>query len=280
MPLFSVIIPTYNHADTIIWALKSVQDQTVQDFEIIVAGDGVPDRTRDIMKGFCAEDDRIRFIDNPKDAGKGETQRHNAVVESKGTYIAYLGDDDLWHSQHLETMKRGLEETGADFCNSLNFVVGADKKTSILLGDIGRKFCRDTLLNLKFNFVGTSTVVHKKTSYDRLPCGWVPAPKGLWMDLHMWRQWFKAGDMRFASISKVTTVHLDSPGRDEMSVADRAAESEDWFNKIRDKAVFDDMEVQALRRSAMNEGCYRPTLQHFQRLYADAQEELRAREKR
>ncbi|WP_068307045.1 glycosyltransferase family 2 protein [Kordiimonas lacus] len=276
MPLFSVIIPTFNHADTIIWALKSVQEQSMQDFEVIVAGDGVPDRTRDIMKRFCAEDDRIRFIDNPKDAGKGETQRHNAVLASNGVYIAYLGDDDVWHSRHLEVMRSGMEETGADFCNSLNFVVDGAKEASILTGDIGKKFCRDTLLNLKFNFVGTSTVVHKRSSYHQLPRGWEPAPKGVWMDLHMWRQWFKEANMHFASIPQVTTVHLDSPGRDDMSVEDRAEESEYWLNIVRDQPVFADLEIQALRKSAMNSGCYRPVMHHFQHLYQKAQTELRA----
>ena len=46
----SVVIPTYNRAEIVSRAIKSVQDQTLQPFEIIVIDDGSSDDTRRITK--------------------------------------------------------------------------------------------------------------------------------------------------------------------------------------------------------------------------------------
>ncbi len=254
MPLFSVIIPTYNHCDTIIWSIRSVQEQTIQDFEIIVAGDGVPDRTREIMQKECEADKRIRFIDNPKGEAKGEVHRHNAVLASEGKYIAYIADDDVWHKLHLAHLQKGLSE--ADMCNTLHTCVYPDGKSAILPGDIANEYNRKTLNLLKFNFFGPTCVGHTKTSYLSLPKGWAPAPKGMWTDLYMWRQWFAQLNMRFKTIPEVSTVHIDSPGRDTMTIEERTIESKKWLKKIRDDVFFEAFTKKLFQNLALNEGTY------------------------
>lgn len=262
MPLFSVIIPTYNHCDPIIWAIKSVQEQTLQDFEIIVAGDGVPDRTREIMAELCSEDSRIRFLDNPKGENKGELHRHSAVLAAKGTYIAYLSDDDLWHRSHLEVLSAGLHD--ADFCNTLHGYVLPDGELKIFPGTLATQVCRYALTNLQTNFFGTTCVGHRREAYIQLPHGWQIAPKGLWCDLHMWRQWIAAPDTRFNTVPQLTTVHLDSPVRGDMTLEDRAEESRKWLEKVRDDKVFRGIEDKALRDVALGYGGYRALTLHFQ----------------
>ncbi|WP_417457527.1 glycosyltransferase family 2 protein [Kordiimonas sp.] len=254
MPLFSVVIPTYNHCDTIVWALKSVQQQTVQDFEVIVSGDGVPDRTRDIMAEFCAKDSRIRFLDNPKGEHKGELNRHKAVMAATGRYIAYLGDDDLWHESHLEVLAEGLKQS--DFCHTLHGCVYPDGELEIFPGDIADPFCREVLLEKRFNFFGPSCTGHSRSAYGRLPQGWSVAPADSWADLHMWRQWLKTSDLCLMTIPKLTTIHLDSPGRGKMSIEQRAAESGVWLERIRGANGMNEIEDKALRRVVLKQGCY------------------------
>ncbi len=265
MPLFSVIIPTYNHCDTIVWAIKSVQEQTVQDFEIIVAGDGVPDRTREIMARLCSEDARIRFLDNPKDPGKGETHRHTAVKAAQSEFIAGLGDDDVWQKRHLEALAQGLEH--ADFCNTFSCVTVPGDDLQIQPGDIDTPLGKSVLLNLKFNFIGFTCVGHRKSSYLSLPEHWGPTPKGIWSDLFMWRKWLSQEHLKFKTLPLVTSVHIDSPGRDTLSMIERAEESKYWYELINDDTRFAPLELEALRRVALNYGCYRPGMHHFRDLY-------------
>lgn len=254
MPLFSIILPTFNHCDPIIWAIKSIQRQTYQDFEILVMGDGVPERTREIMGEICAADARVKFFDNPKGEAKGEKYRHAGVMAAQGQYIAYIADDDVWHESHLDVLRMGLERS--DFCNTFHGCVFPNGQLSIFPGDVGNRFCRKVLSSIRFNFFGPTCVGHSRESYMALPDGWTPAPKGLWTDLHMWRQWFRQEGVRFLTIPRLTTIHIDSPGRDDMASEKRAEESRKWLERINRKGEIFKLEWEALRRLSLNEGCF------------------------
>jgi glycosyltransferase involved in cell wall biosynthesis len=45
MPLVSVILPTYNRADTILRAIESVQNQTLRDWKLFAAFPAIPRET-------------------------------------------------------------------------------------------------------------------------------------------------------------------------------------------------------------------------------------------
>src|SRR5690348_7825919 len=124
MPAATVLIPTHDHAATLPIAIASVQEQTLQDFELFVVGDGAGDDTRRAMSEICARDARISFLDLPKGPRKGEIHRHAALKNANGRFVAYLGDDDLWMPTHLETLDAALED--ADFAHSLH--LGIDEQ--------------------------------------------------------------------------------------------------------------------------------------------------------
>ncbi|HKE32113.1 MAG TPA: glycosyltransferase, partial [Candidatus Angelobacter sp.] len=48
----SIILPTYNRADTIVRAIESVQAQTFQDWELIVVDDGSTDGTAELIENL------------------------------------------------------------------------------------------------------------------------------------------------------------------------------------------------------------------------------------
>jgi len=54
-----VLVPTPTHADTLRYALASVQRQTCQDFEVPVVDDGAPARTAELFGALAARDARI-----------------------------------------------------------------------------------------------------------------------------------------------------------------------------------------------------------------------------
>ena len=98
-PKVSVIIPTYNRDNYLYSAVKSVLNQTFEDFEIIVVDDASTDNTKQIIDKF--DDKRIRYIRHKENKG-GSAARNTGIKLSKGKFIAFLDDDDLWMPSKLE----------------------------------------------------------------------------------------------------------------------------------------------------------------------------------
>ncbi len=95
-PLISVIVPTYNRADTIRQALQSVVDQTHDNFEVFVADDGSTDNTEDVVRSF--NDPRIHYL-RLEHTGRPAVARNEALRKSKGSFIAFLDSDDIWYPE-------------------------------------------------------------------------------------------------------------------------------------------------------------------------------------
>jgi len=104
MPLVSVIMPTFNRADTIRRAIRSVQAQTFTDWELIVVDDGSTDNTVALIEG-C--DPRLKLIRQKNQGTAGA--RNAGLSASAGSYIAFLDSDDEWLPHHLELCVSFLE---------------------------------------------------------------------------------------------------------------------------------------------------------------------------
>ena len=104
----SVVIPTYNHAQYVLAALDSVFAQTLPADEVIVVNDGSPDDTADRLRPL-AEAGRIRYIEQPN-AGQGAA-RNRGLAEARGTYIAFLDDDDRWPADKLRWQVDALDRS-------------------------------------------------------------------------------------------------------------------------------------------------------------------------
>lgn len=94
-PLVSVIIPTYNRAQTIERAVNSVLGQTMGNLELIVVDDGSTDETQEILKKF----QYIRVISTEN---QGVSRARNLGVQAaKGSWVAFLDSDDEWLPEKL-----------------------------------------------------------------------------------------------------------------------------------------------------------------------------------
>ncbi len=108
-PLVTVAMPVYNSAATVEHAIRSIQYQSLKDWELIVIDDGSTDRTREILAGM-QEDPRIRLIVEPS-GNLGLSQRLNQCVGlARGQYIARMDADDVAYPQRLERQVRFLQE--------------------------------------------------------------------------------------------------------------------------------------------------------------------------
>jgi glycosyltransferase involved in cell wall biosynthesis len=101
-PTFSVVIATFGRENQIIPTLESVANQSFRDFEVIVVSDGPYSSTlKNIVNRFGSSfslhslPSRTRSQSGPNNLGWEVAQ---------GKYIAYLGHDDIWSSQHLANL--------------------------------------------------------------------------------------------------------------------------------------------------------------------------------
>ncbi len=92
-PLVSVVIPAYNRELFIGPAIRSVQEQGIEDIEIVIVDDCSTDKT--VEKINANGDPRIRLIRHEKNKGEAGA-RNTGVREARGQYVAYLDSDDQW----------------------------------------------------------------------------------------------------------------------------------------------------------------------------------------
>lgn len=130
--LVSVIIPTYNRANLILQAVKSVLNQTYKNFEIIIVDDGSSDNTEDVIN--VIHDNRIRYIKHAINKG-ASAARNTGIREAKGKYIAFQDSDDHWLPDKLEKQVKRIENTpdhvGAVFGGY--WIIGKEMKKDIFL---------------------------------------------------------------------------------------------------------------------------------------------------
>jgi glycosyltransferase involved in cell wall biosynthesis len=97
-PIASVIIPAYNGAKYLGEAIRSVLDQTYQDFELIVVDDASRDETALVIQAF--DDPRLKYIAHQENAGACSA-RKTGLQASVGEIIFFLDQDDLFHPEKL-----------------------------------------------------------------------------------------------------------------------------------------------------------------------------------
>lgn len=108
--LISIVIPTYNRANDLERALKSVLAQTYPYWEALVIDNCSSDNTDDVIKSL--RDPRIKLF-KINNGGIVAASRNLGIKNAVGDYIAFLDSDDWWLPQKLEKSLAYLRE-GAD----------------------------------------------------------------------------------------------------------------------------------------------------------------------
>ena len=97
----SVLIPTYNYGDKIIYAINSVLNQSYPQslVEIIVVDDGSTDNTRIVLDKFIKNKSIIYFYQSNKGKASATSQ---AIKLSSGSIIFCLDADDIFYSEKIQ----------------------------------------------------------------------------------------------------------------------------------------------------------------------------------
>ena len=89
----SVIVPVYNTEKYVDECLRSIENQTLKEIEIILVNDGSKDGSRKILEEHAKNDDRIIVI-NQENAGVAVARNHG-LREAHGDYVAFVDSDDI-----------------------------------------------------------------------------------------------------------------------------------------------------------------------------------------
>ena len=99
-PLISIILPVYNKKDEFIISLRSIQNQSFKQIEIIIVDDGSSDNINDLYDNLMKEDPRIRIFKHSKNMGVWRS-RIDGFLYSKGEYILHFDPNDIYADNYV-----------------------------------------------------------------------------------------------------------------------------------------------------------------------------------
>lgn len=202
----SVIITTYNRPFSYLnRAIKSIQNQTYTNLEIIIIDDSPNDnQNRKEVEKKVAElkDNRIKYVQNEKNEGACKS-RNRGIKISTGSFIAFLDDDDEWLPEKIELQLNKFKDkrVGLVYCASNTLVTKGDKviKSSIRKYTISGNVFETLMLK---NFIGsTSFVVLKREALEL--CGLFNEELKSAQDFELWLRIAKEYAVDFVDIPLV-----------------------------------------------------------------------------
>jgi glycosyltransferase involved in cell wall biosynthesis len=205
VPKVSVIMSSYNVAEYIPFAIRSILDQTEQDFEIIACNDGSPDNSKEVIEKYASSDSRVRLVDQPN---IGQTGRFDYIWNrlgrlAKADLIAFLGADDIARKDRLERQLQCFDEDPLlDICHTAgelidnNNVVTSRGAFSLVESYRADNFAR---VIQTYNHVAAPTLMVRRDIYDRTG----PWECGFSSDYHYWMK--SASTLRYRYIPMYLT---------------------------------------------------------------------------
>lgn len=102
MPEISVIVPVYKAEQYLERCVKSILEQTYQNFELILVDDGSPDGSPILCDKWAEKDSRVHVIH--KENGGASSARNAGLKIAKGNWIAFADSDDWLDRTALKTL--------------------------------------------------------------------------------------------------------------------------------------------------------------------------------
>lgn len=212
-PAVSVILPVYNGAEFLQTCLKSILNQKLENFELIIVNDGSTDETEIIANKLALSDSRIRIISIPH---TGVANAFNSGIENaSANYIARMDADDIMHPERLQKQKvfldhhsdigvvSSLVKFGGDRNAKQGYALHVDWiNTLITHEDIFlNRFVESPVCNPSVIFRKSLIAKHGAARHGNFP-----------EDYEMWLRWMQGG-VRFAKVKEELHVWNDPPQR-------------------------------------------------------------------
>ncbi len=154
-PKISCITTTYNRTSLLKKTINSVLNQSEKDFEYFIVDDCSTDDTEKVIKSF--KDKRIKYLKTEKNCGFDSQPKNLGIRESKGEYVAFLDDDDVYRQDALKVLLKYIKHSNADIVYGDYLIEVEGKKKP------GWSVDFNTQLLQKMNYIAMPVVMVKKS---------------------------------------------------------------------------------------------------------------------
>lgn len=206
-PLVSIIMATYNRSNLVGRAIKSVMEQSYDNWELIIINDASIDNTKSVLDEWQKKDSRIKIINNGKNFWQKEGVAGNlrkGMVLAKGKYIARIDDDDYWCDKSKLSNQVDFLEKNPEYvlCGTGVVVVDNDNKELFryLKPEIDEQIRKKALFANPF---AHASAVFLKEAAEKV------GGYGNWKFTEDWDLWLKLGAIgKFYNLQEYSLCYL------------------------------------------------------------------------
>lgn len=213
------------------YSIGSILQQTFQDFEVLVVGDGCTDNSEDVVNTIG--DVRVRWLNLPENSGHQSSPNNEGLRQARGEFIAYLGHDDLWLPHHLTCLTEALT-AGADLAYALTMMVGSGNYDTRPIPVQG-PYRPGTA-------IPPTGVVHRRCVIEKVG-GWKRHRElRIAPDTDFWKRIYESG-YRFTFVPRLTAVKFPAAWRRDVYRERPHHEQAAWLNRIQNQKDFEAIEL-------------------------------------
>lgn len=189
MPAITVFTPTYNRAYIIEKLYRSLQSQTISDFEWLIIDDGSTDKTKELFDTWMKENNKFPIRYYKVENGGKHRAINKATDLAQGKLFFIVDSDDHLTEDALETIIRWADgiPIGEKYCgisgnrgNNIKEFIGTtfigeyidatslERKLNNISGDKAEVFYTEILRRYKFEEINGENFITEATVWDRM----------------------------------------------------------------------------------------------------------------
>lgn len=191
LPLFSIVIPTFNRSSDLIRCLNSLVNQTYKNFEVVVCDNASTDNTKEIVEKYMSLLN-LRYYYLSVNSGGPARPRNLGATNAKGEWICFLDSDD-WYSDNKLEYVSNLHLDEVDFIyHDLNIIQNGVMIKKMKSRNLSKKDSYHDLLYGSYGIPTSSVCIRKKIFVESIGFAEKQELIGL-EDYHLWIELAKTG---------------------------------------------------------------------------------------
>ena len=154
----SIILPNYNSSEYIEKTIKSILNQSYDNWKLIIVDDHSDDKTKNILKTFH-KNKKIKFFYLKKNKGAAYC-RNLAISKSNADFLAFIDSDDIWEKNKLKSQINFMKKNNYSFTYTY-YKTFSNIRNNVNLIRTPNKFTFEKFITN--TSIGTSTMIVKSS---------------------------------------------------------------------------------------------------------------------